>query len=100
MNKATLGSKTVIREERTAKDGAEYTYRLFVKKSEMVASFRLPLYSVSVEMTDALGNRTEATLNDVFADVGKAHNFFDYIFENLATPLNLPYVLEDVMKVK
>ncbi len=100
MNNKTLNSKTVIREERTSKDGAEYTYRLFVKRSEMVASFRLPLYSISVEMTDAEGNRTEATLTDIFSDVKRAHSFFDYIFSNLATPLNLPYILEDELKVR
>ena len=47
-----------------------------------------------VEM-DFEGNHTENSVNDVFADVGKALVFFDTLVEYLATPIDLPYILED-----
>jgi hypothetical protein len=68
-----------------------------MSESNKVASYMLPLYSVEIEMTDKEGNVTRARTRDLFADVGKAISFFKKLYENLATPLNLPYILEDEM---
>ena len=76
-------------------EGASYTYSLSVRESNRVASYRIPLYSVTIEMLDADGRRTFAEARDAFSDVGKAIVFYEKIMEHLATPINLPYILED-----
>lgn len=85
---------SVIKEVLKESEGARYLYRLRVKESGRVASYKIPLYSIDVEM-DFEGNHTENSVNDVFADVGKALVFFDTLVEYLATPIDLPYILED-----
>lgn len=95
MSKSVIG--TVIRSERVIRDGATYVYTLIMSESSKVASFKLPLYSVAIEMTDEEGKKTNAHSPDLFADVGKALVFFRKLIDNLATPLNLPYILEDEM---
>ena len=49
-------------------------------------------------MTDKDSNVTNARTRELFADVGKAISFFRKLCDNLATPLNLPYILEDEMQ--
>ena len=89
---------TLIKNELREIDGATYSYSLIMKESKNVASYRLPLYSIEIEMTDKDGNVTNARARELFADVGKAISFFRKLCENLATPLNLPYILEDEMQ--
>ena len=89
---------TLIKNELREIDGATYSYSLIMKESKNVASYRLPLYSIEIEMTDIDGNNTSARTCELFADVGKAISFFKKLYENLATPLNLPYILEDEMQ--
>ena len=91
---------TVIRSEVREADGALYRYELIMKESDRVASFRIALYSISVEYMSADGSRTQATAREIFADVGKAIVFFERLVENLATPIDLPYVVEDELHVK
>lgn len=95
MSKSILG--TVIKNESVVRDGATYSYALIMSESNKVASYKIPLYSVSIEMTDEEGKKTNAHSPDLFADVGKALVFFRKLVDNLATPLNLPYILEDEM---
>ena len=95
MNKSDI--ETVIKSESVTKDGAIYSYTLLMNESTKVASYRIPLYSVAIEMTDNEGKKTNAHSPDLFADVGKALVFFRKLVDNLATPLNLPYILEDEM---
>ena len=97
MSKSTITDK-VIRKEVRENNGAIYSYSLIVSESNKVASFKIPLYSIEVRMTDSDGNVTHARTRDLFADVGKALSFFKKLYENLATPLNLPYILEDEMQ--
>ncbi len=94
----TVITDTVIKREVRESEGARYCYSLIVSESNKVASFKLPLYSVEIEMTDADGAVTSARTREIFADVGKAIAFFRKLCENLATPLNLPYILEDEMQ--
>ena len=95
MNKANLG--VVVKNESVTSEGAVYTYKLIMNESNKVASYRLPLYSISIEMIDEEGKKTNANSPDLFADVGKALVFFRRLVDNLATPINLPYILEDEM---
>ena len=93
----TAVKDTVIKREFREADGAKYCYTLIMTESNKVASYRIPLYSIEIEMTDADGNVTNARTKEIFADVGKAISFFRKLSENLATPLNLLYILEDEM---
>ena len=76
-------------------DGIGYKYELFMRESSMVASCGIPLYSISVEMTQGDGKVTKAHTKDLFSDIGKATEFFEKLVNNLATPIDLPYVVED-----
>ena len=67
------------------------------REGEGVADFRLPLYSIRVDMTDKHGNRRQANARDVFSNIDKAAEFFDKLVRNLATPIDLAYILEDEM---
>ena len=91
----TKTAATVIRTETREADGASYVYRLIMRESEALSSYRLPLYSVEIEFCGADGVRTEGEARDVFADPGRAIVFFDMLVKNLATPIDLPYILED-----
>ena len=94
----TKGNKTkqqIIKTECISKDGATYKYSLYVSERDKVASFRLPLYSIRIDMTDSDKKETSASIDNVFCDIGKAIVFFDMLVKSLATPIDLPYILED-----
>ena len=88
-------NETTIRREVREDDGAQYTYTLVMHESRATASFGIPLYSVRIEMTDAEGNKSDSEVGDVFADAGRAIVFYEKLVRNLATPIDLAYVLED-----
>ena len=90
--------ETLIKEQEVRLDDAVYLYRLTVSISEVVASYKLPLYSVFVSMTDSHGKHTEAVCADAFADIGKALVFFDKIVRTAVTPIDLAYVYEDELR--
>jgi hypothetical protein len=96
MGKTVVKDTVIITDVREA-EGATYRYTLIMSESNKVASYKLPLYSIEIEMTDKDGNVTNARTKEIFADVGKAISFFRKLSENLATPLNLLYILEDEM---
>ena len=87
-------TKEIIKEEIRRSDGFEYIYRLIVRKSARVASYKLPLYSIRIEL-NGNGKHTEYELTDIFADGGKAVTFFQEMVDNLVTPIDLPFILED-----
>ena len=94
----TKTQDTVIRCETRCLGEDTYTYRLLMRESDAISSFRLPLYSVDIEFSSAGGTRTHGEARDAFADPGRAVVFFDKLVRNLATPIDLPYVLEDSLK--
>ena len=53
----TKTAATVIRTETREADGASYVYRLIMRESEALSSYRLPLYSVEIEFCGADGVR-------------------------------------------
>ena len=73
----------------------QYTYQLIMREDTRIASYKIPLYSVKVTMTDSLGNSTSASIKDAFADAGKAICFYEKIAKGLATPIDLRYIMED-----
>ena len=87
----------VIRSD-TAEDGENsYRYTLIMRESARVASYKLPLYSIAIEMTRGDETVSYAETNEMFADVGKALAFYNKMVKFLATPIDLPYIVEDEM---
>ena len=84
----------IVRCDRRTEEGILYEYTLLSSRSSKVASFQLPLYSIRVKMTKD-GESTEKSLDEIFADIGKASVFYEKLVDNLATPIDLPYILED-----
>lgn len=85
----------IIRREVRAADGYEYVYELIMNESRQLVSFKLPLYSISVRMSRDGESLTYAKADEIFSNEEKAISFFNRIVENLATPIDLAYVLED-----
>ena len=94
MRQAEKTDEKIIRTETCTEEGYRYTYDLLARESRATASYKLPLYSVRVTLVSPEGKETCAELSDVFADPGRAILFFDRIRENLATPIDLPYIFE------
>lgn len=88
-------AEEIIRQVNICDKECEYKYYLIKRKSDNVCSFRLPLYSIKIELEASRGKISQHELSNVFANESKAIYFFDKLVENLATPLNLPYVFED-----
>ncbi len=93
MKKRNCKSK-IIKEITKFDNGIIYRYILSETKSEQVASFNLPLYSIEIIMIRD-GETTKNSADEIFADVGKAISFFEKLANNLATPIDLPYLIED-----
>ena len=92
--KKNSSKSEIIKDVTKIENGIIYRYVLTARKSKKVASFQMPLYSVEVIMTKD-GVTTSNSVDDVFSDVGKALSFFEQVSKNLATPIDLTYVLED-----
>ena len=85
-----------IKEEKRIADGVVYTYRLLINDSFRYSSIGLPLYSVEVEMEDVKCEKvTKARAGELFSEEGKALSFFRKLVRNLATPIDLAYIVED-----
>jgi hypothetical protein len=87
----------IIKTSEVGDEAADYRYTLSVSESNRVASYRIPLYSISIDMLTREGKHTSAIARDIFADLGKAIVFYEKIVEARATPLNLHYIIEDEM---
>ena len=88
----------VIKREDRQEDGYSYTYELLLRRGEKTADFGLSLYSVRISMTDADGRRSFREATDLFANDTQATEFFDRLVRNLATPIDLGYVVEDEVR--
>lgn len=89
---------TVIKRDERIDEGRRYIYELSVSENLNLSSYRIPLYSVSVSMTDTDGESTSSSVKDAFADAGRALVFYEKIVTNWATPIDLAYILEDEMR--
>ena len=99
MSKKNKIKQTVIRTKTVTKQGCKYVYTLFENESDRVASYRLSLYSIRIDLIDADGKESYAEVSDVFCDIGKAMVFYEMLIKNLATPIDLPYILEDKISI-
>jgi len=95
MSISNKGEITIYEEKRSL-DGMIYTYRLLLNDGLKYSSFGLPLYSIEVEMENVKeGGVTSAKSGEIFADEEKATAFFNKLVRNLATPIDLAYIVED-----
>lgn len=85
----------IVKKEERSDDGFLYTYELILREGMRTADWRLPLYSVKVSMTDPTGHKSQREATDVFTNEGRAVDFFEKLVRNLATPIDLGYVVED-----
>ena len=69
-------------------EGYSYTYELILREGERTHDWRLPLYSVKISMTDPDGRTSQR----------EATELFDRLVRNLATPIDLSYVVEDEVR--
>ena len=92
--KRNESSSEIIKEITKESEGITYRYILRASTSKRVASFHIPLYSIEVQMNKD-GTITSNSIEDVFSDIGKASVFFGRLVDNLATPIDLTYILED-----
>lgn len=97
MSKKSKITTVIIKSETRDVKNGKCTYNLLMKESKRVASYGIPLYSVSVELCDEFGNITTAVTKDIFSDVGKAMVFFENVVKSRATPRELPYIAEDAL---
>jgi len=97
MRKSKSLCDTVIRREERCESGYSYVYEIIMQRSEGVASFRIPLYTIRVSMEQPDGEISTAEIKEAFADLGRAIYFFDKLVRNLATPIDLVYIHEDEM---
>ena len=86
---------TIIRCDNVCEGDFSYRYELIMKEGDGVASWRIPLYSIRIHMTDKSGVSTSSDVRNIFADVGKAIIFYEKLLRNLATPIDLAYIVED-----
>ena len=89
---------TVIRQDFREDSENSYSYQLIMREDTRTASYKIPLYSIRVNMTDAEGESTSADVKDFFADAGKAIKFYEKLVRYLATPIDLRYIVEDEMR--
>ncbi len=94
MSKSKVNQK-ILRTEERAVDDSIYTYELIMREGDATACWRMPLYSIRVKMKDTLGVSRTADAKDIFADGVKAVSFFEKLVKNLATPIDLAYIVED-----
>ena len=92
-----MGTDSIsIRTEVREAEGFEYRYELTERRDFCVASYGIPLYSISVKMKKLTsGKATEGKAENLFSDLKKALRFFEKLVKNLATPIDLSYIVED-----
>ena len=86
---------TTLQREQVETPHGSYTYTLSYEDSVRTASMGIRLYSISVEFINNDGVRGFAEAKECFSDKGKAVEFFNRLVSGLATPINLPYIVED-----
>ncbi len=94
MRQKSKAIKSVIKEDVICDGEYRYIYRLYENAARKIGKASLTLYSIEIEMEcEEVCSKSE--ISEIFADVGKALTFYNSLVENLVTPINLHYVLED-----
>lgn len=82
---------TDIRTEVREVDGYRYTYTLMFCEDMNATE-----YGIRIHLSTPEGEETAATCKDGLVDGGRALLFFRMLIRELVTPIDLPYVLEDM----
>ena len=96
MKKSILNN--VIVKEKRQEMGYSYTYELIRRQGERTVDYGLSLYSIKISMTNPDGQHSKREATDVFIDYKIALDFFNKLVRNLATPIDLGYVVEDEVR--
>ena len=81
-------------------NGLVYKYELIMHELRIDEANKSICYSISAELFSKDGERiSRAETAAVFFSEEKAMRFFEKSADNLATPSNLPYVLEDAITI-
>ena len=84
----------IIQKEEIESDGIFYRYLLLASRDTNSLSLGIRLYSVRVGAK--IGEKaTFYQSGEIFANEKKAQDFFIKIVSGLATPVDLPYIIED-----
>ncbi len=92
--KSGCNRETVIRREEIFEPGIVYRYELILSEGNDTASFGIKLYEINTEM-EIDGARTSYRSGGLFSNEEKGVSFFEKLVENRATPINIPYIIED-----
>lgn len=90
-----MNNQNIIKKETIENGEYVYSYELIERRGKRLADFGMRLYSISVSMRDERGEIKKGEAKDIFSSKRKALVFFDRIVKNLATPIDLKYVVED-----
>lgn len=90
--------KTIIKEDVKTDGKYTLTYRLYENAPRKIGRMSLSLYSIEIE-SESENSITKSEISEIFSDIGKALTFYNSLVENLATPINLHYILEDCITV-
>ena len=85
---------SIIRTETVMNDQTTYTYKLIRHTEKEKSSFSIELYEICVEMKEG-ENHIFYKTGGIFTSIDKAMTFLTKLKENMATPRNIPYILED-----
>ncbi len=92
-----LVEEMIIKEKQINTEDGKYIYTIKSSIGLGTASYGIRLYTITIEFIRADGARSYAEAKEYFSNKEKAYSFFDRLVKYLATPINLPYILEDEM---
>ena len=84
----------IIKRKSISCDGCVYEYELRGFEGREVASFGILLYEIHSKLTTNDGVSFYKT-GGLFSSLEKAVAFFEFLSENLASPMSIPYIVED-----
>jgi len=87
------GTDRAIKNETVLNRGNLYSYELTARESG-----KITLYSIKITLKTAFGEITERVAENIFDNEEDAVAFYEMLIKNLATPLNLPYIVEDELR--
>lgn len=79
-----------IRSKICENDGFTYRYDLNLEEDGIGN-----VYSVEIKMESADGKINSKIKRELYSDTERAYKLFNTLVENLATPINLRFILED-----
>ena len=95
MKNTTDNEAVLIKCERRECELGTLEYKIHMTPGRMIANYNLELYSISITLTDENGKESFSEVREIFASYRSAERFLRMLSENLATPIELIYIVED-----